>query len=149
MTGVQTCALPILILLVAGGRAIVYSAVKIAGLIGLSEKIIALTIVSVGTSLPELATSIVAARRGQLDIAIGNVVGSNIFNIFFILGISSVIYPVEIRQEIPLDIYVNILAGLLLFVFIFTGKGRKLSRWEGGVFILLYVLFVSALLLMG
>lgn len=138
-----------LILLVAGGRAIVYSAVKIAGLIGLSEKIIALTIVSVGTSLPELATSIVAARRGQLDIAIGNVVGSNIFNIFFILGISSVIYPVEIRQEIPLDIYVNILAGLLLFVFIFTGKGRKLSRWEGGVFILLYVLFVSALLLMG
>ncbi|MBE0676168.1 MAG: calcium/sodium antiporter [Bacteroidales bacterium] len=137
-----------LLLLVAGGRMIVYSATNFARLIGLSEKIIALTIVSVGTSLPELATSIVAARKNNLDIAIGNVVGSNIFNIFFILGLSSVIYPVSLRGEVPVDIYVNILASLLLFVFIFTGKGRKLERWEGIVFILLYAGFVAGLVIL-
>ncbi len=137
-----------LVLLVAGGRAIVYSAVNIARFVGLSEKIIALTIVSIGTSLPELATSIVAARKNQLDIAIGNVVGSNIFNIFFVLGISAVIYPVRIHQGLPLEIYVNLLAGILLLAFIFIGKGRRLARWEGGVFILLYILFVFALIML-
>lgn len=135
-----------LVLLAAGGQMIVYSATNIAMMIGLSEKIIALTIVSVGTSLPELATSVIAARKNNLDIAIGNVVGSNIFNIFFILGISSVIYPVQISQGIPIDLYVNILASLLLFAFVFTGRGRKLERWEGGTLLILYIAFVSVLI---
>jgi cation:H+ antiporter len=137
-----------LVLLAAGGRMIVYSATNIALLLGLSERIIALTIVSVGTSLPELATSVIAARKNNLDIAIGNVVGSNIFNIFFVLGISAVINPVPIGQGVNLDLYVNIGASLLLFAFVFTGRGRKLERWEGGIFILLYLVFVSALIAM-
>jgi cation:H+ antiporter len=135
-----------LILLAVGGRLIVFSATNIARMIGLSEKIIALTIVSVGTSLPELATSVIAARKNNLDIAIGNVVGSNIFNVFFVLGISAVIHPVQISGGVQLDLYVNILSSLLLFAFVFTGRGRKLERWEGGIFLILYVTFVSVII---
>jgi len=136
-----------LLLLVIGGRAIVYSATNIARFIGLSEKIIAVTIVALGTSLPELATSVVAARKNEMDIAVGNVVGSNIFNIFLVLGISAFVYPVKISDGFPLDIYVNIIASLLLFVFLFIGHGRKLARWQGGVFIFLYIVFVCVLLI--
>ena len=84
-----------LLLLVAGGRLIVVNSVKIAGFFGVSEKIIGLTIVAAGTSLPELATSVVAAIKKNNDIAVGNIIGSNIFNIFFILGVSTLIKPVE------------------------------------------------------
>ncbi|MDX9930363.1 MAG: calcium/sodium antiporter [Bacteroidales bacterium] len=137
-----------LVLLAVGGRMIVVSATDIARMIGISEKVIALTIVSVGTSLPELATSVVAARKKNLDIAIGNVVGSNIFNLFFILGISAVIYPVSIPGGLQLDLYFNILASLLLFIFVFTGRGRRLERWEGAIFLLLYTGFVTGLIIM-
>lgn len=136
-----------LALLVIGGRTIVYSAVKVATYIGISERIIALTIVSIGTSLPELATSVVAARKKNTDIAIGNIVGSNIFNVFFILGTSAVIYPVALQAKSNFDLLVNIAVSLLLFVFIFTGKGRRLDRWEGLVFISLYVCYIVALIL--
>lgn len=135
--------------LVLGGRLIVDSAVSIAESFGLSQRVIGLTIVSIGTSLPELATSIVAVRRKNLDIAIGNVVGSNIFNIFFILGISTVITPVVVGDQAILDILLNIVAGLLLFIFIFTGKGRKLERWEGMVFVLIYIVYLTYLILNG
>jgi cation:H+ antiporter len=124
--------------LVIGGRMIVTSAVNIAHLLGLSERLIGLTIVSIGTSLPELATSLAAVRRKNLDIAIGNVVGSNIFNIFFILGISTVITTVPVQPASFVDIVLNIFAGFLLFVFIFTGKGRNLERWEGVFFLAIY-----------
>jgi cation:H+ antiporter len=132
--------------LVIGGRMIVTSAVEIAQLMGISERIIALTIVAVGTSLPELATSVVAVRKGNTDIAIGNVVGSNIFNIFFIFGVSSVIAPSVIGPNSQIDIFVNILASLLLFFFIFTGKGRKLERWEGILFLFMYVAYLVFLI---
>src|SRR5690606_12103030 len=99
--------------LVVGGRLIVDSAVSIAQIFGMSERVIGLTIVSIGTSLPELATSIVAVRKRNLDIAIGNVVGSNIFNIFFILGISTVITTVPVQDASFVDIFLNILASLL------------------------------------
>jgi len=132
--------------LVVGGRLIVTSAVEIARLMEISERVIALTIVSIGTSLPELATSVVAVRKGNTDIAIGNVVGSNIFNIFLIFGISTVIAPSIISPSSQIDILVNILAGLLLFVFIFTGKGRKLERWEGILFLLMYVSYLVFLI---
>jgi cation:H+ antiporter len=131
--------------LILGGRLIVTSAVGIAQAFGLSERIIGLTIVSVGTSLPELATSIVAVRKKNVDIAIGNVVGSNIFNIFLILGVSTVIAPLHVSVASFTDIFVNIGAGLLLFIFIFVGKGRQLSRWEGLVFVLLYLAYLGLL----
>jgi cation:H+ antiporter len=135
-----------LILLVAGGRIIVLFAAKLAQDIGISERIIALTIVSIGTSLPELATSVVAARKRNVDIAIGNIVGSNIFNVFFILGISAVINPISVKKMANLDLITNIIASILLFLFIFTGKGRKLERWEGIIFLFVYVVYIIILL---
>jgi len=135
--------------LVIGGRFIVTSAVNIAQLLGISQRIIALTIVSVGTSLPELATSVIAVIKGNPDIAIGNVVGSNIFNIFLILGISTVIAPITISANSQIDILVNVLAGLLLFIFIFTGKGRRLDRWEGILFLMMYVSYITFLIYAG
>lgn len=133
--------------LILGGKLIVENAVALAVNIGLSERVIGLTIVSIGTSMPELATSVAAVRKKKLDIAIGNVVGSNIFNIFFILGISSTILPVTISEPNFIDIWMNVLAGLLLFVFIFTGKGRSLERWEGILMLGLYVAYLAALIL--
>jgi cation:H+ antiporter len=133
--------------LVLGGKLIVDNAVSLAVEFGLSQRLIGLTIVSIGTSLPELATSIAAVRKKKVDIAIGNVVGSNIFNIFFVLGISSIVNPVAISEPNFIDIYMNILAGLLLFLFLFTGKGRKLERWEGGILLGLYVVYLTALIM--
>ena len=132
--------------LVIGGRLIVLSAVSIAESIGLSERIIGLTVVSIGTSLPELATSIIAVRKKNVDIAIGNVVGSNIFNVFLILGVSGTIAPLAVSPASFFDIGVNILAGLLLFVFVFTGKGRQVERWEGGLFLSLYLAYLIYLI---
>lgn len=132
--------------LVIGGRLIVTSAVEIAQTFGLSERLIGLTIVSIGTSLPELATSVIAVRKKNLDIAIGNVVGSNIFNIFLILGVSTVITSVPVEAASFVDIGFNILAGFLLFIFIFTGKGRSLERWEGIVFLGLYIGYLAYLI---
>ena len=133
--------------LVIGGRLIVTSAVSIAEVIGLSERVIGLTVVSIGTSLPELATSIIAVRKKNVDIAIGNVVGSNIFNIFLILGVSGTIVPLGINPDSFFDIMVNILTGLLLFIFVFTGRGRKVERWEGVVFVVGYVAYVTYLII--
>lgn len=135
-----------LALLVAGGRMIVYSAVELATAWGMPERLIGLTIVSIGTSLPELATSVVAATKKNTDIAVGNIVGSNIFNVFFILGTSAVIYPVPIPAGAQFDLMFNILLGLLLFAFIFTGKGRRIERWEGILFILMYVGYIFYLI---
>lgn len=132
--------------LILGGRLIVISAVDIAQTFGLSERIIGLTVVSIGTSLPELATSVVAVRKKNVDIAIGNVVGSNIFNIFLILGVSTVVTPLQVSAGSFVDIAVNIAASLLLFIFIFTGKGRQLARWEGIVLLLLYLAYLALLI---
>lgn len=135
-----------IILLVAGGRLIVFSAVELALSWGLSERLIGLTIVSIGTSLPELATSLVAATKKNTDIAVGNIVGSNIFNVFFILGISATIYPVPFQSGSQPDILINILLSLMLFAFLFTGKGRRLERWEGITFVVIYVGYMAWLL---
>ena len=129
--------------LVLGGHLIVSNAVFIAQSFGLSERVIGLTIVSIGTSLPELATSLAAVKKKKVDIAIGNVVGSNIFNIFLILGLSSTIFPVEVHQETLVDIFVNIAAALLLFLFVFSGKGRMVERWEGSIFLVLYLVYLN------
>ncbi|MEG9328163.1 calcium/sodium antiporter [Salinimicrobium catena] len=133
--------------LIVGGRLIVTSAVSIAEVIGISERVIGLTVVSIGTSLPELATSIIAVRKKNVDIAIGNVVGSNIFNIFLILGVSGTVMPLTIDENAFFDITVNIVAGLLLFLFIFTGKGRQLERWEGAILLVSYIAYLTYLVI--
>jgi len=135
-----------LALLVVGGRLCVGGAVGLARQLALSEKFIGSTIVAVGTSLPELATSAVAAYRRRPDIAVGNVVGSNIFNILAILGISAVIRPVRYPPAFNPDMYVLIAATLFLFVVMFTGRRRKLDRWEAALMLGGYVGYVAYLL---
>ncbi|PKL16520.1 MAG: sodium:proton exchanger [Spirochaetae bacterium HGW-Spirochaetae-5] len=133
-------------LLGTGGNLIVNSAVRVAEMLGISERVIGLTIVSIGTSLPELATSVVAAMKRNVDIAVGNIVGSNIFNVFWILGVSAVVNPVIVREGSALDMSVNIGASLLLFLFIFTGKERRIDRIEGVLFLMLYTIYMGAVL---
>lgn len=135
--------------LVLGGKLVVDGAVTIAGRLGISQSLIGLTIVAAGTSLPELATSAVAAYKKNPDIAVGNIVGSNIFNIFFILGISALIKPLPITAQSNADILVLVATSLLLFFFMFTGKRRMLDRWEGAVFILFYVGYTIFLIKRG
>ena len=122
-----------------GGDWIVKGAVEIAGRLGMSDDVVGLTIVAIGTSLPELATSVAAALRGNAAIAVGNVVGSNLFNIFFVLGISATIKPLPFRMENNLDIGFGILASVLLFIFMFTGKRRVVDRVEAALMLALYV----------
>jgi len=138
-----------LLLLSGGGRAIVFFATRFARDLGISERVIALTVISIGTSLPELATSVVAAMKKRVDIAIGNVVGSNLFNTFFVLGSSAVIAPVTVPALSNLDMGLNIAASALLFIFVFTGKGRAIERWEGAIFCALYVSYLASLVFWG
>lgn len=138
-----------LALLMAGGKLIVDSSVSIARGFGVSEALIGLTIVAVGTSLPELATSVVAAYKKQVDIAVGNVVGSNIFNIFWILGVSSIIRPLPFMQGLGFDLGVNVLATFLLFLFMFVGRKNTLHRWEGGAFVVIYIVYIVFLIQRG
>lgn len=135
-----------IILLVVGGQMIVTNAVIAARRFGVPEYVIAATIVAIGTSLPELTTSVVAAIRGNTDIAVGNVIGSNIFNSFLILGTASVIRPVEVPAGIDVDLGTNFLVAAMTFVFVFTGKGRAIQRWEGLLFLLVYVTYTVYLL---
>lgn len=138
-----------LICLTVGGKWIVDGAVSIATGLGISQALIGLTIVAVGTSLPELATSAVAAYKKQADIAVGNIVGSNIFNIFWILGLSAVIKPLPFSPVLNIDIIVTILATLLLFLALFIGKKRVLERWQGACFIAIYIIYVTILIIRG
>ncbi|MCB1194869.1 calcium/sodium antiporter [bacterium] len=135
--------------LLFGGKLVVDNAVSLAGRLGVSQSLIGLTIVAAGTSLPELATSAVAAYRKNAEIAVGNIVGSNIFNIFFILSVSSLIKPLPIAQGSNCDILVLVGSSLLLFLFMFTGKRRLLDRWEGVVFIVLYLAYMIFLVKKG
>lgn len=128
--------------LFVGGKLVVDHAVKIAQALHVSEKLIALTIVSMGTSLPELATSAVAAIKKRSDLAVGNVIGSNIFNILFIMGTSTLISPVRYGTVFNFDIYVFGLGTLLLFIAMFTLKARKLDRWEAFLLLSLYIVYM-------
>ncbi|HET6426979.1 MAG TPA: calcium/sodium antiporter [Phycisphaerae bacterium] len=132
--------------LVVGGRFCLDGAVAVARQLGLSQKFIGCTILAGGTSLPELATSAVAAARRRCDIAVGNVVGSNIFNILAILGASSVIRPAVYSQAFNVDLYVLLGASVLLFVTMFTGTRRRLDRWEAAIMLAGYVGYVAYLL---
>jgi len=129
-----------------GGRLTVSGAVDIAKQMGISEKLIACTILAGGTSLPELATSAIAAYRKRCDIAVGNVVGSCIFNLLMVLGISGVIRPVNYSPAFNVDAIVLVAATILLFVTMFTGKRQKLDRWEAALMLLGYSAYIGYLL---
>lgn len=130
---------------ILGGQLVVNSSKTIAAAFGMSENLIGLTIVAIGTSLPELVTSVVAARKGQSGIAIGNVVGSNIFNLAFVLGMSSTANAIAVVPEAMIDALVMLGVNLLGFIFCFTGK--KLLRWEGIVFVMMYVGYTAYLIM--
>lgn len=132
--------------LVFGGRLVVNNAIEIATIAGISEKIIGLTIIAAGTSLPELATSIVAAFRKNADIAVGNIIGSNIFNIFLILGVSSLVNPIHFNPSFNHELYLLGVGTFLLFLGMFTGQKKKLDRWEAGVLLLIFVVYTWLLI---
>ena len=127
-------------LMVIGSKLLVDSVSLLARLIGVSEAVIGLTVVAAGTSMPELATSIVAALRRQPDVAVGNVVGSNIFNILGILGISSLITPLSAPGISRVDLSVMMAAAIILLPLAWTGM--ILKRWEGGLLVLGYGLYL-------
>ena len=131
-------------LLVLGARLLVDGAVTIATSFGVSEAVVGLTIVAVGTSLPELATSLVAAGKGEGDIAVGNVVGSNMFNILGILGTASVVRPLTQTGMTRLDL--GVMVGLALVLLPLMRTGFRLSRGEGGFLLAVYVVYVGRLL---
>jgi cation:H+ antiporter len=130
-----------LVMLIGGGKLVVDSAIQIAQQYGLSEKLIGLTILAAGTSLPELATSCVAAYRKNTDIAIGNVVGSNIFNIFFILGITGTVSPITFNTAMNSDLYILMASTVVLMIFMFTLNTRKLDRWEAFMMLMGYIAY--------
>jgi cation:H+ antiporter len=129
-----------------GGNYFVKGAVIIARFLGMSESVIGLTIVAIGTSLPELATSVVAAWKKNPDIAVGNIVGSNITNVFLILGITATIKPLPLSNTTNIDIAVALLASLLLFLSTFVLNKRKITRLEGVIFISIYIIYLFYLI---
>lgn len=135
--------------LIIGGKWVVGGAVELARLLNVSESFIGLTIVAAGTSLPELAASAVAAYKKKPDIAVANVVGSNIFNVFFVLGISALIHPVEFNRAQNFDALVCLVVSLLMFVFMFTFKKKSFDRKEGALLILFYFIYIFMLVQRG
>ena len=132
-----------LIAVIFGGNLVVDKACIIAANFGVSQNFIGLTIVAIGTSLPELVTSIVATRKGDSGLALGNAIGSNIFNILFILGMSAAIQPLHVLSESLIDCIILLASGIVLFLFAFTKK--TMSRWEGAACILMYVGYTAYL----
>lgn len=135
-----------IIMLVGGGKVVVDSATTLAAHFGLSEKLIGLTILAIGTSLPELVTSCVAAYRKNTDIAIGNVVGSNIFNLLLILGITGAINPMNFDTALNVDLWVVIGSSIVLMLFMFTLNTRKLDRWEALILVFGYISYTLYLI---
>lgn len=123
-----------------GGDFVVNGASSIAAGFGLSQTLIGLTIVALGTSLPELVTSIVAARKNEVDMALGNVIGSNIFNILLILGVAAAISPVTFIMENIIDIIILIIMSTVVWIFAWTSK--KINRKEGIIMLLVYVVYM-------
>ena len=128
--------------LVVGADLIVRGGVRIAEGLGVDDSVIAVTIIAIGTSLPEMATSVAAALKGKCDIAVGNVVGSNILNSGLVLGVAGLARPIQSAHPFILDAGVGLAGSLLLFAFMFTGKKHKLDRWEGVLCLLVYVGYI-------
>ena len=133
--------------LIVGGELIVKSAVDIATRMGVSEAIIGLTIVALGTSLPELATSVIAAVKHNSDIALGNVFGSNIFNVFFILGTSATIRPLPAYEGIEIDALMAAAGSIIVWLAVKTNRDRKVQRWAGALLLIVYGVYLTYRLL--
>jgi len=129
--------------LVYGGHLVVNNAVELAQSFGISEKIIGLTVVAAGTSLPELATSLVAALKKNAEIAVGNIIGSNIFNIFLILGVSSVLKPIGFDPNFNIDLYILGGGTIFLFLAMFIGNQKKIDRWQAAVKLFFYLGYMT------
>jgi cation:H+ antiporter len=132
-----------------GGKWVVEGAIFVAQQFGLSEFLISATIIAIGTSLPELVVGVKAARNKDTDLAVGNSVGSNIFNIFWILGVTALVTPVAIPLFINLDIFLLGIASFLLFLFLFIGKKHELERWQGVLFVFLYIAYIVYIVIRG
>ena len=131
--------------LVIGGQLVVDNGVKLATLLGVSEKIIGLTIIAIGTSLPELLTSVVAALKKNSGIAIGNIIGSNIFNILLILSVSSLIAPIEFMSYFNTDLLILLGGTLFLFLAMFVGRKNRLDRWQAAFLLIFYLAYTGYL----
>lgn len=129
-----------------GGDMVVKNAVFAAELLHVSEKFIGITIVALGTSLPELVTSVIAVKKKRYGLAVGNVIGSNLFNIFLVLGATAIINPIEFPIVLNIDFLFLIIITLILFITMFTGKRRQLDKWEAFLFIILYIGYMAFLL---
>lgn len=130
-----------------GGKWVVDGAIAIAESFGISKNFIGLTIVAVGTSLPELVTSATAAYKKNTDIAVGNIIGSNIFNLLWILGISATIRPLPFEVISNEDLMILVGAGSLIILTMVTGKKNSIDRWEGAIFVFLYVAYIGYLVI--
>lgn len=131
--------------IVLGGQLVVNSATNIAEMLHVSQNVIALTIVAIGTSLPELVTSVIASKKGEADIAIGNVVGSNIFNIFFILGLSSAISPITFGIDSFIDIIVMLLASVMVYLLLL--KNKRIGNKKGIILLVAYAIYMVYILM--
>lgn len=127
--------------LIFGGDLFVDAAKNIAKMLGVSDKFIAITVLAAGTSLPELATSVTAAIKGRGQMALGNILGSNVFNILLILGLSAVITPLSMAQISFVDMMALLSTAVLMLVFLLTGDSRKIDRWEGVVMLLFFAAY--------
>lgn len=134
-----------LVAIIFGGDLVVKNAIVIAMSLGMSETLVGLTIVAVGTSLPELITSVTAAMKNKSEIAVGNIIGSNIFNIFFVLGTAATIRPIVVDSVILIDALFMILSTIILFIFSHTHS--KITRAEGGAFMLMYLGYMAYILI--
>jgi len=129
--------------IMVGGKLVVDQAVTIASALGVSEAVIGLTIVALGTSLPELVTSVVAAMKNEKDIAVGSIVGSNVFNVFLVLGVTSVIVPLNFDPKLLLDALYAL--GVILIFYVFMIKERQLTRFSGSILLFLYGFYIVSL----
>ena len=134
-----------IILLKLGGDFTVDNAVNVANFFGLSEKLISVTILAVGTSLPEFVTSVSAAIKGKSDIAIGNILGSNIFNMLLIIGVSALIKPITYNLSYNIDMYIAMIAAFVLFLFAYIPPKNQMSRINGIVYLLIYIIYMITL----
>ena len=134
-----------LTLIIIGGQVTVYSAVNIALTLGITERIVGLTILAVGTSLPEFVTTLIACRKKENDIAIGNIIGSNIFNIMFVLGLSGLIMPLSIDSNLIFDI-TGLTLGSLVFL-LFAHSGKRIVRFEGLSMVIMYAAYISLIII--
>jgi len=130
-----------------GGDFVVDNSVIVAQMLGISEKVISLTIIAIGTSLPELVTSVMAAIKGDSDIAIGNILGSNIFNILLILGVSAIIAPINYSLSYNSQVILLIAGTILLALFPFIGKKNEMTRSNGVVYLIIYAIYIASLLI--